>query len=56
MSQADASSPFLPLPDGMVIVAIDAETSRVVVHIGCCFPSPTVPSAGSHLSGYMATM
>src|SRR5262245_56362516 len=46
MSQADTSSPFLPLPDGMVIASIDAETSRVVVHIACCFSIAHCPLCG----------
>jgi transposase len=46
MSQVDTFSPFLPLPDGMVIVSIAAETSRVVVHIGCCFSIAHCPLCG----------
>jgi hypothetical protein len=38
MSQTDTSSPFLPLPDGIVIASIHAETNRVVVHIACYRP------------------
>src|SRR5260370_34471337 len=33
MSLTDTSSPFLPLPEGMVIVSVHAQTNSVVVHI-----------------------
>jgi transposase len=46
MSQTDLSSPFLPLPDGIVIVSIYAEISNVVVHIACSLPIATCPICG----------
>ncbi len=46
MSQTDPSSPFLPLPDGMVIASIHAETNRIVVHIACCLPIAPCPACG----------
>src|SRR6266536_6548150 len=49
MSQIQASSPFLPLPDGVVIVSIHTETSCVIVHVTCCRPTAACPVCG-HLS------
>ncbi len=47
MSQADASSPFLPLPDGRVIVSIQEEDDLVLVHITCRKSSTCCPSCRS---------
>ncbi len=49
MSQIDSSSPFLPLPDGIVIVSIHAETSQVIVHVRGTRPTAACPLCG-HLS------
>src|SRR5712692_8374595 len=46
MSQTDPASPFLPLPDGMAIASIHAETNRVVVHIACHLPIALCPLCG----------
>jgi transposase len=46
MSQTNSSSPFLPLPDGLVIVSIDVETSRLMVHIACHLKSALCPTCG----------
>ena len=43
MNQADTSSPFLLLPDGMVIVSVSQEVSSVIVHIACCLQSACCP-------------
>jgi transposase len=46
MSHVDTSSPFLPLPDGIVIVSVQEEVSRVVVHIACHLRSACCPQCG----------
>jgi len=46
MSQTDSSSPFLPLPDGIVIASVHAETSQVIVHVICCRPTAACPLCG----------
>jgi transposase len=46
MSQADTSSPFLPLPDGVTIVSLAAETSKVIVHVRCSFSFAHCPLCG----------
>jgi len=46
MSQTDITSPFLPLPDGIVITSIRAEANRVVVHIACHLPIALCPVCG----------
>ncbi|GHO82517.1 ISL3 family transposase [Dictyobacter formicarum] len=46
MNQTDSSSPFLPLPDGMVIASVHAETNRIVVHIACSLPIALCPACG----------
>ncbi len=43
MSQTNPSSPFLPLPDGMVITSIDVEVNSLVVHIACQLKSALCP-------------
>ncbi|HEY4383896.1 MAG TPA: ISL3 family transposase, partial [Ktedonobacteraceae bacterium] len=44
MNQAEISaSPFLPLPDGIVMTAVHATESSIVVHIACCYPHACCP-------------
>jgi len=43
MSQATLSSPFLPLPDGLVMTSVDVETNCLVVHIACQLKSALCP-------------
>jgi len=46
MNPLEISSPFLPLPDGIVIVSIHVEMGSVVVHITCCLPHALCPLCG----------
>lgn len=46
MSQTDSSSPFLPLPDGMVIASVHAKTDRIVVPIACHLSIALCPLCG----------
>src|ERR1700722_19999291 len=46
MNQTETSSPFLSLPDGIVITSIHTETNSVVVHIACCLPNALCPLCG----------
>ncbi len=46
MSQTETFSPFLPLPDGIVIASLRAETSSVIVHIACCLLKAFCPLCG----------
>jgi transposase len=43
MSQTATVSPFLPLPDGVIIESVDAETNSVIVHIACRLPNACCP-------------
>ena len=46
MSQADTSSPFLPLPDGLVNTSISSKESCVMVHVACRLPRACYPLCG----------
>jgi hypothetical protein len=46
MSHVETTSPFLPLPDGMVIVSVQEEVSRVVVQLACHLRSACCPQCG----------
>jgi len=43
MSHLDTTSPFLPLPDGVVIASVHPTASRLVVQVACCHPSADCP-------------
>ena len=43
MSHVGTTSPFLPLPDGIVIASVRPTTSRLVVQVACCHSSATCP-------------
>lgn len=43
MSHLDTTSPFLPLPDGIVITSVHPTASRLVVQVACCHPSAACP-------------
>jgi transposase len=43
MSHVDTTSPFLPLPDGIVIASVHPTASRLVVQVACCYASGTCP-------------
>ena len=47
MSQTDASSPFLPLPEGIVIVSTQQEDNLVLVHVTCRSVSACCPCCHS---------
>src|SRR5258708_19819373 len=46
MNLTDASSPFLPLPEGIAIAFIHPEADSVVVHITCHLPISHCPGCG----------
>jgi hypothetical protein len=46
MSQKDASSPFLPLPDGIVIGSVDEGANQVVVRVRSTRPTADCPLCG----------
>lgn len=43
MNQKDASSPFLPLPDGIIIESVDEGTNQVIVQIRSTHPTAVCP-------------
>src|SRR6266702_1058249 len=43
MNHVETSSPFLPLPDGIVISSVRGATTELVVHIACRLPCATCP-------------
>ena len=43
MSHLDTTSPFSPLPDGIVIASVHPTASRLVVQVACCHPSAACP-------------
>jgi transposase len=43
MSHLGTRSPFLPLPDGIVIASVHPTASRLVVQVACCHSSATCP-------------
>src|SRR2546421_12365903 len=43
MSHVGTTSPFLPLPDGIVIASVHPTASRLVVQVACCHSSATCP-------------
>ena len=43
MSHLITTSPFLPLPDGIVIASVHPTASRLVVQVACCRPSAACP-------------
>ena len=43
MSDSDTTSPFLPLPDGIVISSVRTAPTELVVHIACRLPWATCP-------------
>ena len=43
MSHVGTTSPFLPLPEGIVIASVHPTASRLVVQVACCHSSATCP-------------
>ena len=43
MSHVGPTSPFLPLPDGIVIASVHPTASRLVVQVACCHSSVACP-------------
>ena len=43
MNNVETSSPFLPLPDGIVISSVRGATTELVVHIACRLPCAACP-------------
>jgi transposase len=43
MNCLDTTSPFFPLPDGLVITALSATATHVVVHVACTSPTACCP-------------
>ena len=43
MSHVGTTSPFLPLPDGVVIGSVHSTASRLVVQVACCHVSAACP-------------
>src|SRR5438445_1849290 len=43
MSHLGTTSPFFPLPDGIVIASVHPTASRLVVQVACCHPTAACP-------------
>jgi transposase len=43
MDGLDTASPFLPLPDGLVIVSVAATETHLRVHVACTVPTACCP-------------
>jgi zinc-finger of transposase IS204/IS1001/IS1096/IS1165 len=43
MDCLDTTSPFLPLPDGLVIASLSATETQLVVHVACRLPTACCP-------------
>jgi zinc-finger of transposase IS204/IS1001/IS1096/IS1165 len=43
MNCLDTTSPFFPLPDGLVITSLSATETRLVVHVACRSPTACCP-------------